>query len=364
MNIIKTRSPYFVTIDEVAQIGGKIELFLWHKDETEPATPTHTLSKLIPSISQRRLDWNISNYINEFIDIINPVKVHTTTIENDDAWCFCKVKKYKLIGSTYTLVNTVTYVGVQGFTEYVNGTQVAENIAVKILKNKNINSNYNKAIPAECPYVNVMVLKDQFGILNATYERIDGIVYSVTQSLLFSQQGVFNLKVPLTLNPVDGNFVNGCKLTLSYQTFGAPILNIFYTYPIEECKYTPVECSFINSFGGWEFLTFYKAQSNSISVKGSDYNLLPDAINYNVYRGQSKVFNINGNKTIKCNTGWVTESYNELIQNLLLSETILIDNKPAKVKTQSFTYKTDLLDRNINFEIDFEYSFDLINNVI
>jgi len=101
-----------------------------------------------------------------------------------------------------------------------------------------------------------------------------------------------------------------------------------------------------------------------MTVKGSDYNLLPDAIDYNVYRGQGKMFNINGNKTIKCNTGWVKENYNELINNLLLSETVLLDNKPVKVKTQSHTYKTDLLDRNINFEIDFEYSFDLINNVI
>ena len=92
--------------------------------------------------------------------------------------------------------------------------------------------------------------------------------------------------------------------------------------------------------------------------------MLPDAIDYNVYKGQSKVFNINGIQTVKLNTGWVAESYNELIKDLLLSEVVLLDNKPAKVKTQSLTYKTQLKDKMINFELDFEYAFDLINNVI
>ena len=364
MNIIKTRSPYFISIDEALQTGGKVELFLWHKDETEPVTANYTLSKSIPSLTQRKLDWNISNYINDFIEIINPIKIQIATIENNDAWCFCKVKRYKLIDTTYTLLDTINYVGVQGFTKYTDGTQIADISEIRILKNKNINSNYNNAIPEETPYINVLIDKIELGILNATYQRIDGLAYTVVQNLLLSQSGIFNLKVPLTLNPIDGNFVNGCKLTLSYATIADPIINIFYTYPIDECKYTPVECTFINSFGGWEFLTFYKAQTNAINVKGSDYNLLPDAVDYNIYKGQSKVFNINGSQTVKLNTGWVTENYNELIRDLLLSEVVLLDNKPVKVKTQSLTYKTQLKDKMINFELDFEYAFDLINNVI
>ena len=133
---------------------------------------------------------------------------------------------------------------------------------------------------------------------------------------------------------------------------------------MEECKYTPVECSYINSFGGWQFLTFFKAQTNAINVKGTDYNLLPDSIDYNIFRGQNKVFNINGSQTVKLNTGWVSENYNELMRDLLLSEVVLLDNKPVKVKTQSLTYKTQLKDKMINFEMDFEYAFDLINNIV
>ena len=57
------------------------------------------------------------------------------------------------------------------------------------------------------------------------------------------------------------------------------------------------------------------------------------------------------------------ENYSELITDLMLSETILLDNKPVKIKTQSSELKNSLKDKLINYEIDFEYNYDLINNV-
>ena len=354
MNIIKSRSPYFVSLDEVAQIGGKLEIFLWHKGQTEPTTPTYTLSKLIPSISQRRLDWNISNYINEFIDIVNPVKVVNVTAENANNWCFCRVKKYKLIGSTYTLVTDVNFIGVQGFTEYTDGYNDAIVNDNYLLCNNSILNNYR--LFGDYGYFNLLI-DSNVNDYQIIYNNSGGtFTYNIPSDVIDLY------KIPYS-NASLGDPELPCTITI-YDDTNNVVKHILKSAAVEECKYTPVECTFINSNGGWQFLTFFKAQSNSISVKGSDYNLLPDAVDYNVYRGQNKVFNINGNKTIKCNTGWVTENYNELIQDLLLSETILLDNKPAKVKTQSFTYKTDLLDRNINFEIEFEYAFDLINNIV
>ena len=86
-------------------------------------------------------------------------------------------------------------------------------------------------------------------------------------------------------------------------------------------------------------------------------------VDYNPLKGQNKSFNINGGQSVKLNTGFVPENYSDLIQDLLLSETVLLDGKPVEVKTQANTLKTGLQDRNINYEIEFTYSFDLINNV-
>jgi hypothetical protein len=140
-----------------------------------------------------------------------------------------------------------------------------------------------------------------------------------------------------------------------------------YTFNVEEVcetKYTPIICTFINRFGGWQYLTFFKASSSGIDVKSKDYNLLPSSIDYNPLQGQKQRFNFQGTQKIKCNTGWVDENYSELIQDLMLSQVVLLDNKPAVVKSQSFDIKTHLKDRNINYEVEFEYNYGLINDVI
>jgi hypothetical protein len=122
--------------------------------------------------------------------------------------------------------------------------------------------------------------------------------------------------------------------------------------------------SFVNQLGGWQFLTFFKASSSSMSAKGTEYNLLPDQLNYSVYRGQFKKFNVNGTEKIKCNSGWVDENYKDIFKQLLLSETILLDGLPVKIITQDIDLKTHLNERNINYQIEFEYAFNLVNNVV
>lgn len=361
MKVINTRSPFHIVVNEIGQTGGRIELFIYHKDASIPILPTYSLSKLIPSLIQTELVWNISNYLNDEIDVISPILTNNTAPESNDIWLNCIVKRYKLVASAYVLLDQISYVGISGYTSFLDGMQQASDVPLKVLKNKAITNIYNGT---NIGYVNLLIDKVADKNLFAIYERNDGIAYSIVQNLITGQSGIFNLKIPLSINNIDGNFVNGCKLTITYQTSGSPILNIFQTFPQEECRYTPVICAFVNSFGGWELLTFFKAQSNAFVVKNTDFNLMPKSYNYNILQGQKQSLNINGNSTIKINTGFIDENKNELIQNLLLSETILIDNKPVNIKTQSLTFKTNLKEKNINYEIEFEYSFNLINNVI
>jgi len=55
-----------------------------------------------------------------------------------------------------------------------------------------------------------------------------------------------------------------------------------------------------------------------------------------------------------------------LIEDLLLSERVVIFEDavfiPLIVKTESQQIKTRLIDKMINFEIEFMYNFDMINN--
>ena len=333
----------------------------------------YSLSKSIPSTTQRSTSYNVSNYIEEFIDNIYPNNVEVTpyipVVESSNEWVKFRVIRYKLVGSTYTSLDTTDYVGVNGFITYTNGYQVATDSLMTLLANPSINNYYwqNTYADSKIEYLNLLIDKATANTTTvvAKYERIDGTTKVVNQNIMVNVSGIANYRIPITRIVNDPDFINGCKVTLTLTPVsGSPTIYIFYTYPIEECKYTTVRCSFINRYGGWKDIIFFKAQTNTVTVKGTDYKLMPSAINYNTKKGQIKSFNINGTQTIKLNTGFVDENYSELITDLLLSETVLLDEKPVLVKTQGSDLKTSLKDKLINYEMEFEYAYNLINDVV
>jgi len=372
MKIVKVRSPFIIEINEPTQLGSKIEIFIWNQAGYEPGTPTYVLSKPIPTTTQRHTSYNVSNFVKEYIDNIAPIYVNYYGAQEEiNEWCRFKVKRYYLNSSSnYVLLSEDYYYGVNGFTNYLDGKQNPVDSKISFLTNTNIKKTYFKQSTYPdylIQYVNLLIDKPTTNttIVNIKYERIDGISYNNNSDFAVGYTGVFNVKIPISLVKVDANFINGCKVTITYTpATGSPIVESFFTYPICEPKYTPVLCDFVNRYGGWETLTFYKAQTNSVSAKSDEYKLMPKEVNYNPLTGQSKSFNFRGTQSVTLNTGWVDENYSDLISDLLLSETILLDKKPVTLKTQSSELKTKLKNRMINYTMEFDYNFNLINDAI
>lgn len=323
MKKIFIRSPYFIEVDEVGQTSAKIEVFLWNKGTTEPTTPNYTFTKQIPSPTQTKLYWNISNLAKSFIKPIAPVSVSVPTEENINTWCYMRVISY----SNDVEVLDEVYVCLNGYTNYLDGYNQSTTDTIVPLFNTSI-KNYVKDF--ETNYVSFFLEVENY---DTSYDYVD-----VTEPAIW--------KFPIL------------QANENVET------NFFYAEQLCEPIYTPVVCTFINRFGGWQYLTFFKANQQGIDVKSKDYNLLPSSIDFNPLQGIKQRFNFQGTQKIKCNTGWVDENYSELIQDLMLSEVVLLDNKPAIVKSQSFDIKTHLKDKNINYEIEFEYNYGLINDVI
>ena len=329
MKKIFIRSPYFIQVNEIAQLGSKVELYLYNKGESVPAIPTYVLSKKIPSDTQTENTYNISNYAKEFIKPIAPVYTSTPTEEDVNCWAYCVVKRYtELTLNTYTLLDTETFICLNGYTDYAGGYNNESTATILPLFNPAIKK-YVKDFTSN--YINVF-----FEIGN--YDTSYGYINVVAPTLY---------KLPITTE----NIIIEATIVMNSEQVCEP-------------KYNPIICKFINRFGGWQYLTFFKANLQSIETTNKDFNLLPSSVNYNVLQGQKRVFNQQGKQKIKCNTGWVDENYFDLIQDLLLSEIVLLDNKPAIIKSQSSDYKTHLKDKNINYEIEFEYNYGLINDVI
>jgi hypothetical protein len=85
---------------------------------------------------------------------------------------------------------------------------------------------------------------------------------------------------------------------------------------------------------------------------------------YNALEGQRKVFNANGKKSIKVNTGWVAEAWSEVLTQIMLSERILINDKPAKINSKSTELFKHINTKQINYSLEFEFTYDAINSVI
>lgn len=351
--IIYTRSPYFITVNETGQVGSKIELRIWNGTGSAPVAATYTFSKSIASPTQIENVYNISPFVKEYIDNVAPIYSVSET-DSTTMWTNVEVKRYKetSVGS-YTLLDTVTYLGTNGYTLFTDGYNYTNPSNTFMLLSDN-SKEIKYDITKDIPYVNVLTDAAVPDTITATYKDLRGrneVIVNYTP-----EKGM--LKIPLSTTSVKYN--KGNTLTIAYNEDEF----VYRVIPICEPKYSPVICSYINRFGGWQFLTFFKTRIDNINVKGSTSNLLQDSINYNVSKGQTKSFNINGKQTIKLSSGFVPENYSDLIQDLLLSENVLLDGLPVEVKTQGTTLKTSLIDKNINYEIEFEYAFNLINNVI
>ena len=111
-----------------------------------------------------------------------------------------------------------------------------------------------------------------------------------------------------------------------------------------------------------------------MNTKSQSYNAsVVDLANltYSTNAHQMRTLTLMGNESIVMNTGFIDESYNEVIRQLMLSEQIwmtrLTDTEelvlPLKAKTQSVQYKTRVNDRLVNYTIEFDMAFDKINNI-
>jgi hypothetical protein len=136
-------------------------------------------------------------------------------------------------------------------------------------------------------------------------------------------------------------------------------------YIQDECRYTPMDIVFSNKSGEQQILTFFKNNVESLSVTSEEFE--SDRGQPSEGNHQFKKYNKQGRTKFKVNSGFVEESVNEAFRQLVLSEDVWhydgVDFIPINVSSTSLEYKTTKNDRLINYEIEFEYAYNEINNI-
>jgi len=349
MATINARNPYIVTINETSQIETKLQIFLWNGTGSMPASPTYTLSKKIPSSNNPATYYDVSPYIREYInhDTLQSITSIITATPSSQ-WCNVGLKLFKKISTSFVQVgSTQTHFGVDGFGYYEEGYNPA--LGNYLLTSGTYTYNYD--------------LGGEYGWLTLYTGSGNSVKYTNLSTGATTTTGLTN-NVWRDIPRVNSSYaavgnkleiIDGSSTVLFTATF----------VPKTECKYTPVQLDFVNKFGAWQREWFFKASNDNLSSENTEYNLMPSTYpNYNLKEGQRQVFNANGKKMIRVNTDWVNESFKEVIQQLMLSERILINKKPAKLNTKNTELFKSINTHMINYQLEFEFAYDVINSVV
>jgi len=362
-----SRSPYIVEVDDATQTGSKVELYIWTTG-SQPADPQYTLSKLIPASNNTKTFYNISPYIREYYtfttwqNIYNSydLDISTNYVVN------YHIDVYNKIGGVYVVNALESQTGqfMDGYNYYMDGYNSISSTV--LLSEGTYFYNHNGALGSA-------VVINMAGSFNVDINGVAGDVVRYTNldsgtvnNITATTDGMKTFSRVYLPNIADGNKVE-------YLGGGSAVRWTGYFKPLCEPKYSPVVVDFLNRYGSWARVFFQKVNKRSVEIKTNEYKFNPSALPFfPTNEGQIKEFNTNGKETIKLNTGWVNDLYGEYLQELLLSEKVTlfdpsydaVNYTPVKVKTKSLQKQTGLNDGMINYELDFEFAYDLIGTVV
>jgi len=338
------RSPYLIDATGTAGQEAKVELFIWNNSGSEPASPTKTLTKPIPSTNIITVHFDVSPYMREYINQEEFTPVTVTTDADEDSFIFARVK----VWVNGLVVDNEYLLGLDGFGYFEEGKNPTGQPPLLTEGEYYVQEGGNTG--------GLYFFNDDSSTWQAEYTSLDGTTPTVTS--LFN-----SITSPVTYVPY---------ITPTHVGTGGSIVKILkdsvekfsYTFrEVCEPKYIPVTCDFINKHGSWQRLVFFKVSKSTMQMENTEYHLMPASVDYSTSQNIQQTFNTNGTESIKVNTGWVPESYSEVMKELVFSETIRLDNRPVNIKTKSIDLFKSINEKNINYTMEFDYANHMINYV-
>ena len=191
----------------------------------------------------------------------------------------------------------------------------------------------------------------------------DGNNYQITASPLLSNTTLWYPK------NVGGSFYSTPTSKTSISSVATSVGGV--TIKRYDCsKFDWVRIGFINRFGVPQDIFFFAKTVESVSVQGESYKnvVLNSSGSYTTTKHQNKSLFKQGKTKYRLNTGFISEDYNEFIQELLLSEQVWMTIsgdvvRPVQVLDADKVFKTSLNDRLVDYSIEVEQANDLISSM-
>lgn len=357
--MIKSLSPYYITIPFASPLTSAIcsaytlQVFIWTGLKASvPTEPVYSITKKNPTSSAGNDKINIARLVNDYIDFM-PQEMSVTGVYNgnNQAWVKTQV--------VYTTTNKGDLNVIQlpntsllsrGYSYGMDGENAQSTSVLLSGTEFKVDRNGFFCLP-------LMVSESLSYTVTVKSYPINTLGYTVT---IGSTTNSSNLFKNIWVNVIE---------CLDDTEIEINIAELAYTCTLlvqDECRYTPIDIAFQNKEGALQILTFFKAKTESLSVTSEEYE--NDRGQPNVGYHQYVTYNVQGKTKFKINSGFVDESINESYKQLLLSEKIwklesVGNYTPLKLSTKSFEYKSRQKDRLINYELEFEYAFNEVNNI-
>jgi hypothetical protein len=347
--IIRARSPYYLRKADLANFtSATISVYIYEgvSPADLPASAQYTLNKEAIN-GELAVTFEISELIRDYFDNVYDGNY------NSSAGSVLQVRvitqQYVSSGSLPTAI-TDDYLAFDSYSEFQDGVNFGF-LGNQIPFDSDILYKLSNKIY-------VPVLAEETTQLQFKYNG------AVVQTTAISDNGNTNQKIQYP------NYTGNVDQVIVTTTSGLP--RTFTIETIEECKYPTYKITFINKYGVLEDVWFHKKSVELMNTTKEQFNrnlLNRTALSYSTKAHSKNVYNKIANQSILLNSGFYPEDYNSTFEQLILSEFVWMtktgssDIHPMVVSDSSFTYKTNLNDKLINYAINFDYAYDLINNV-
>jgi len=370
--IIRTRSPFFIRTQEEtdADLNYFEATILIYQGDVTPTIVCGNFRKTI-TLSKKVLE-NETSVTFEISEIINQYLKQTyNQAALQSIWARVTTRGYKADATALGNPNATTYLAQEGFNTFREGVNFTNHPDAMITTN------------------HIQIKKGDAIRIPINAETVSSVTFKAGSSNISvitpTDNGDSNQKiqyVSATNNTIDSVVVRNTANATRQITIEQ----------IEECKYSPIKCVFLNRWGAFQDVYFFKKTTSSLESRNETFNKSIFAANtitsslvggvctpsstynsYSVTDHPRKTFNANAKESLILNTGFIKESMNSTFQELLVSEYVWLvigvlsltesNIHPVVLKDSNLQTKTSLNDRLINYTMNFEMSFDYINNI-
>jgi hypothetical protein len=384
--IANVRSPLFINpaLTSGTWVRAEYEVRIWTGTSItdKPATPTYTMTKYNTS-GDKNFPLELSELVRDYIY----TEYYTEAV--DAVWVRYDAEYYRDTDPDGSPSSTggKTWLAFDGYGYFEEGINPREQVSpvydsyTPQLLQDNTTVYFIKGEDIKIPIFAESLASISYTTGGATsfWESVDDFwdTYDVSwantaTTINITDNGNSNQKIQYVNITGTDNLNDGDTITITNGVFTDT--TIITLKEICELKYVPYRVVFYNKYGALQDLWFNKKSVETINVTSSNYkrniiefaSTLPTS-DYNIYKHANRRFDVVANETIQLSTGYVVEALNEPVKQLLMSESVWIDDGtnvyPVNVDTNSLQMKKSVNEKLIAYTLDFSFAFDKIQNV-